>query len=63
MAVITGEGAKYGIEKNLCFSYPVVCKGNWEIEIVDGLEHSEFAKEKIKITTDELKAERSDAGI
>ena len=30
---------------------------------MDGLEHCEFAKEKLKITEDELKGERADAGI
>lgn len=31
--------------------------GNWEYEIVDGLEIDEFSKGKIKITEDELLAE------
>ena len=31
--------------------------------MVEGLEHDGFAKEKLKITEDELKSERTDAGL
>ncbi len=63
MGIITGENAPYGVEKGLCFSFPVKCAGNWEVQVVEGVEHDGFAKEKLKITEDELKAERIDAGL
>ena len=63
MGLITGENAPYGVEKQLCYSFPVKCLGKWEVQIVEGLEHGEFAKEKLKITEEELKGERTDAGL
>lgn len=43
----------YGVPKDICFSFPVVCKnGKWEI--VKGLKWTEFIKEKIAATTKEL---------
>ena len=35
----------------------IILKGNWEYEIVDGLDLDEFSKGKIKITEDELLSE------
>jgi len=47
----------YGVEKGLMFSYPLRTDGqNWEI--VQGINHNGFAKEKIDITHKELIAER-----
>ena len=47
----------YGIPEGLIFSFPVTAKGgNWEV--VKGLQLDDFAKAKIKVTTDELLAER-----
>ena len=51
----------YSIPEGLCFSYPVVCKGKWQYEIVQGLKLDEFSLEKIKITTQELEDEKKDA--
>jgi malate dehydrogenase len=51
----------YAVPTDICFSYPVVCKGNWQYEIVQGLKHDEFSLEKIKITTQELEDEKKDA--
>lgn len=56
MAVIV-EGGKYGIDGDLCFSYPCNCK-NGEWEIVEGLEINEFSLAKIKATEKELQEER-----
>jgi malate dehydrogenase len=57
LAVISrGE---YGAPEGLQFGFPVRSDGTgWEI--VEGLEHDEFAQQKIKITTDELLGERDD---
>ncbi len=51
----------YNVPKDICFSYPVVCKGHWAYEIVQGLKHDEFSLEKIKVTTQELEDEKKDA--
>lgn len=47
----------YGIEKGLIYSFPCTCKdGKWEI--VQGLEISDFSREKMTFTESELKEER-----
>ena len=51
----------YNVPVDLCFSYPVVCKGKWLYEIVQGLKLDEFSLEKIKVTTQELEDEKKDA--
>jgi malate dehydrogenase len=52
----TGE---YGVPEGLQFGYPVRSDGaDWTI--VEGLEHDAFAQEKIRLTTDELAAERDE---
>ncbi|KAI6174158.1 malate dehydrogenase [Aphelenchoides besseyi] len=50
----------YGIPEGLVFSFPVEIQ-NKEWKIVQGLELNDFAKEKIRLTTDELKSERDEA--
>jgi malate dehydrogenase len=57
LAVISrGE---YGAPEGLQFGFPVRSDGDsWEI--VEGLDHDDFAREKIKITTDELVGERDE---
>lgn len=50
MAVVS-DGS-YGVEKGLVFSFPVtIDKATQEWKIVQGLELSDFAKEKLAITT------------
>jgi len=56
MAVIK-EGGAYGVDGDLCFSYPCNVK-NGEWEIVEGLEINEFSQAKIKATEAELLEER-----
>jgi malate dehydrogenase len=49
---------EYGAPKDVIFSFPVICKdGEWKI--VENLKLSEFAKEKIKVTGDELIGEKN----
>lgn len=50
------DGA-YGIPNGIMFSYPLIT-ANGKYELVKGLELSEYSKEMIKITADELLAER-----
>jgi malate dehydrogenase len=55
MAVLSkGE---YGQPAGIMYSFPVTIK-NQEYTIVEGLEHNDFAKQKLKATADELVAER-----
>ena len=59
MGVIS-DGNSYGVESNLCFSFPVTCQaGEWKI--VDGLSMDAFSKSKLQATQDELMQERKDA--
>lgn len=50
----------YGIPEGLIFSFPVEISGK-EWKIVQGLDLDDFAKSKIKATTEELLAERGEA--
>ena len=55
-AAVSSEGS-YGVEQGLMFGFPLRSNGQaWEI--VQGIGHNDFAKGKIKITLDELIAER-----
>lgn len=50
---------EYGVPEGLQFGFPVVSTGeSWSV--VEGIKHDEFAQAKIKATTDELVAERSE---
>ena len=57
---VLSVGNNYGIDENLCFSFPCKCK-NFEYKVVEGLIWNEFGKEKIKATQKELIDERKDA--
>lgn len=49
---------QYGIEEGLIYSFPVRCDGKGGYEIVEGLDLSDYAMEKIRATETELKEER-----
>jgi malate dehydrogenase len=53
---IPSEG-QYGIPEGLIFGYPVRSDGQGR-KVVEGIEHAEFAQEKIRVTTEELVKER-----
>jgi malate dehydrogenase len=55
---VTSQG-EYGVPEGLQFGFPVRSNGD-TVEIVEGLTHDEFAEGRIKITTDELLAEKAD---
>lgn len=57
LAVIShGE---YGVPEGLQFGFPVRSSGSsWQV--IEGLPHDDFAREKIRITTEELLAEREE---
>lgn len=49
----------YGIEEGLIYSFPCTC-GNGDYQIVQGLEISDFSRERMDATMQELKEERAD---
>jgi len=56
-SVAVSSDGSYGIEEGVIFSYPVRSDGeNWEI--VQGIKHNDFAKEKIEATYQELLSEK-----
>jgi len=58
-SVAVASHGEYGVPEVLQFGYPVRSDGStWSI--VDGIEHDEWAQEKIKITTEELLSERDE---
>ena len=57
-AAIPSDGNPYGIEEGLIYSFPLRSDGKGNIEIVAGLELSDYATEKAKATEAELLSER-----
>jgi len=56
MAVVShGE---YGVPEGVTFGYPIHADGQGAWRIKEGFEHDEFARQRIKATTDELLGER-----
>ena len=49
---------EYGVPEGLVFGYPVRADAAG-FRVVEGLEHSAFAQERIRITTEELESERA----
>ena len=50
---------EYGIPEGLQFSFPVRSSGSgWEV--VEGLELDDFARDKVRVTTEELESERAE---
>ncbi len=54
---IPADGS-YGIEEGVIYSYPVRCS-NGQYEIVQGLEISDFSRERMQATESELREERA----
>lgn len=55
-AAVCSDGS-YGVDEGLIFGYPLTTDGaKWSIK--QGLEHDEFAQQKIQATLDELRTER-----
>ncbi len=51
---------EYGVPEGLQFGFPVRADGKGGWSVVEGLAHSEFARERIRLTTEELLAEKAD---
>jgi len=58
LAVVSG--GEYGIPAGLQFGFPVRSDGSGGWTVVEGLLHDPFATERIRITTEELEAERAE---
>ena len=56
-AAVVSDGS-YGVPEGLIFGFPLQTTQEGKIEIVQGIELNDFAKAKIKITTEELESER-----
>ena len=56
---VTSHG-EYGVPEGLTFGFPVTSdgKGSWKVK--EGFAMDDFAKERIKVTTDELISERDE---
>jgi malate dehydrogenase len=62
LAVVSN--GEYGVPQGLQFGFPVRTNGQGGWTVVEGLSHDEFAAERIRVTTEELEAERADvAGL
>ncbi len=57
-AAVPSDGS-YGIEEGLIFSFPVTSDGAGGYSIVQGLAWSDFAREKVSVTEQELKDEKA----
>lgn len=57
-AAIFSAGNPYGVDENLLYSFPLRTDGKGNIEIVEGLELSAYAKGKIQASESELQEER-----
>lgn len=60
MGVIS-DGSKYGAPSDVIFSFPCVVDGDRNWKVVEGLNHDDFAKERLRLTGEELVAERQEA--
>jgi malate dehydrogenase len=59
---VTSEGA-YGVPEGLTFGFPVLADGQGSWKVKEGFGLDDFARERIKITTDELVGERDEVRV
>ncbi len=57
-SVCRASQGEYGVSEGLIFSFPCAVKGG-ELKVVEGIKHNPFGEEKIKVTLDELEAEKA----
>jgi malate dehydrogenase len=60
VSVAVASTGDYGTPEGLQFGFPVLADGKGGWSIAQGATHDEFAKERIRITTEELESERSE---
>jgi malate dehydrogenase len=56
---VTSHG-EYGVPEGLTFGFPIVADGHGAWSVKEGFVHDEFAKERVRVTTEELVAERDE---
>jgi malate dehydrogenase len=59
-SVAVASTGQYGAPEGLQFGFPVASDTKCGWSVVEGLAHDDFAQDRIKVTTDELLAERND---
>jgi malate dehydrogenase len=55
---VYSAGNSYGIDEDIMYAFPIVCE-NGEWKEVSGLEVSDFSRERMKVTEEELVGERT----
>lgn len=60
VSVAVVSNGEYGTPEGLVFGYPVRADGKGGWSVVEGIEHDDFAKERIAATTEELVGERDE---
>jgi len=59
-SVAVSSHGEYGIPEGLTFGFPVTSDGNGSWRVKEGFDVDDFAKDRIKVTTDELLSERDE---
>ena len=59
-SVAVCSSGQYGRPEGLQFGFPVRADGQGGWSVLEGLEHDDFAEERIRLTTDELLSERQE---
>ncbi len=59
VSVAVASEGQYGTPEGLQFGLPVIADGRGGWQIAEGLEHDDFARERIRLTTEELESERA----
>ncbi len=60
VSVAVASSGEYGTPEGLQFGLPVRADGEGGWSVVEGIEHDEFAADRIRVTTEELLSERAD---
>jgi len=61
MGIVSEGNNGYDIPSDVVYSFPVVCKPGFKVEIVKDLKLDEFSKTKMAATLAELEQEKKDA--
>jgi len=60
VSVAVASSGQYGAPEGLQFGFPVRADGKGGWSVIDGVEHDAFAAERVRLTTEELLAERAE---
>ena len=60
VAVAVTSSGEYGLPEGLQFGFPVLADGQGGWSVVEGFDHDDFAKARIRATTEELLSERAE---